>query len=153
MRLSTLIFAFGIFQGTDARKNPRGRGEGIQPRTSTTSTEHRTTTSTSTTTTSTTITTTTTTTSTTSTISTTTTSPATTTRSTTTSTLTTTTSTTTEATPVDCPTCSSFGSRMKILKNKLENLVESNKDIRFYNNKIREDITTLNVSLSNRGPI
>ncbi len=135
MRLSTLIFAFGLFQGGEARKNPRARGEGIIPRSSTTSTEHRTTTSTTTTTTSTTTTSTTTT-------STTTTSTTTTTTTTTTST----TLTTTEATPVDCPTCSSFGSRMKILKNQLEALKESNKDIRFYNNKIREDITALNVS-------
>ena len=99
MRLTTLILAFEIIQGAHARKNPRGRGEGIQPRTSTTSTTS------------------------------------------------TTTDLTTELTPVECPTCSSFGSRMKILKNKLENLQESNKDIRFYNNKIREDITSLNVSL------
>ena len=160
MRLSTLIFAFGLFQGGEARKNPRARGEGIIPRSSTTSTEHRTTTSTtttSTTTTSTTTTSTTTTTTTTTThttISTTTTTttktePTTTTSTTLTTTSTSTTSTTlttTEATPVDCPTCSSFGSRMKILKNQLEALKESNKDIRFYNNKIREDITALNVS-------
>ena len=99
MLLSTLIFAFATIQVADARKNPRGRGESIQPRTSTTSTTS------------------------------------------------TTTDLTTELTPVECPTCSSFGSRMKILKNKLENLQESNKDIRFYNNKIREDITSLNVSL------
>ena len=152
MRLSTLIFAFGLFQGGEARKNPRARGEGIIPRSSTTSTEHRTTTSTTTTTTSTTTTSTTTTSTTTTTTTTTTTHTTTSTTTTTTTktepttTTTSTTLTTTEATPVDCPTCSSFGSRMKILKNQLEALKESNKDIRFYNNKIREDITALNVS-------
>lgn len=149
MRLSMLIFAFGLFQGGEARKNPRARGEGIIPRSSTTSTEHRTTTSTtttSTTTTSTTTTSTTTTTTTTTTHTTTSTTTTTTTKTEPTTTTTSTTLTTTEATPVDCPTCSSFGSRMKILKNQLEALKESNKDIRFYNNKIREDITALNVS-------
>ena len=144
-----LIFAFGLFQGGEARKNPRARGEGIIPRSSTTSTEHRTTTSTtttSTTTTSTTTTSTTTTTTTTTTHTTISTTTTTTTKTEPTTTTTSTTLTTTEATPVDCPTCSSFGSRMKILKNQLEALKESNKDIRFYNNKIREDITALNVS-------
>ena len=36
---------------------------------------------------------------------------------------------------------------MKTLKQQLDTLKESNKDIRFYNNKIREDITALNVSI------